>query len=246
MNFNFTGVTLKILPPKLLATIGFLMLFVANPSQAAEKKNDVRVLIDISGSMQKNDPNNLRRPALKLLANILPAGTQAGVWLFGGKTRTLVPSGLVDKKWKNIALKRARKIHSRGLFTNIETALNTATADWKTADPDQRRSIILLTDGVVDVSKKAVESDASRTRILEQILPQLIDKQIAVHTIALSDNADRALMQQLSQSTDGAFEVAKSADQLQRIFLRMTEKPSARTPCPLLATSFLSIVVLMK
>ncbi len=238
MNLNFTGTVLKNLTRKLLTAISFLILFATIPSLAAEKKNDVRVLIDISGSMKKSDPNNLRRPALKLLSNILPTGTQAGVWLFGEKTRTLVPNGEVNKQWKKSALSLTSKIHSRGLFTNIETALGTATADWKTADPQQRRSIILLTDGVVDVSKKPAESDVSRTRILEKILPQLIEKKIAVHTIALSEHADKALMQRLSQATDGWFEIAKSADQLQRIFLRMTEKAVRPDTLPIVGNQF--------
>ena len=238
MDFNFTGTVLKIFTKNLLTIISFFILFVAIPSLAAEKKNDVRVLIDISGSMKKNDPGNLRQPALKLLANILPTGTHAGIWLFGDNTKTLIPSGLVNKQWKKTTGDLARKIHSRGLFTNIETALSTVTAGWETADQLQRRSIILLTDGVVDVSKNPAESSASKARILNQILPQLIDKKIAVHTIALSEHADQALMQRLSQATDGWFEIAKSADQLQRIFLRMTEKATRPDTLPIVGNQF--------
>ena len=49
---------------------------------AAKKAPDVRVIIDISGSMKLNDPQNLRRPALELLVRLFPAGAKAGVWTF--------------------------------------------------------------------------------------------------------------------------------------------------------------------
>ena len=60
-----------------------LLLMGAGASQASTPdKNDVRVLIDISGSMRQNDPENLRRPALRMLAGLLQPGTRAGVWTF--------------------------------------------------------------------------------------------------------------------------------------------------------------------
>ncbi|RLA17269.1 MAG: hypothetical protein DRQ56_09430, partial [Gammaproteobacteria bacterium] len=51
-----------------------LFLTNANAEEAVVTKPsvDVRVLIDVSGSMKQNDPRNLRIPALKLLVNLLP------------------------------------------------------------------------------------------------------------------------------------------------------------------------------
>ena len=46
-------------------------------------KPDVRLLIDISGSMKQSDPENLRAPALDLIVRLLPEGSRAGVWIFG-------------------------------------------------------------------------------------------------------------------------------------------------------------------
>ncbi|KKN16602.1 hypothetical protein LCGC14_0974140, partial [marine sediment metagenome] len=44
---------------------------------------DIRIIVDISGSMKETDPNNLRQPAVRLLARVLPEGSTAGVWTFG-------------------------------------------------------------------------------------------------------------------------------------------------------------------
>ena len=65
----------------------FLLLAFAGigASQASTpEKKDVRVLIDISGSMRQNDPENLRRPALRMLAEEFGAAT---VDLHGALTR---------------------------------------------------------------------------------------------------------------------------------------------------------------
>ena len=58
-----------------------LLLFACN-LQAADK-SDTRVLIDISGSMKQNDPQNLRGAALRLMVALMPKGNRVGVWTFG-------------------------------------------------------------------------------------------------------------------------------------------------------------------
>ncbi len=167
---------------------------------------DVRILIDVSGSMQQNDPANLRVPALKLLIELLPAGATAGVWQFDQTAEMLVPPRTVDREWKAQARLAAGKIHSRGLFTHIEAALSAASADWSTpAAKDAPRHIILLTDGMVDVSKDATESAASRARLLADGLTRFQMLGVSVNAVALSEQADSALLNAMANGTDGWF-----------------------------------------
>ena len=199
---------------------------------------DVRVLIDVSGSMKANDPANLRRPALRMLVELLPEDSVAGVWLFAEDTQPLVRHDTVSKEWKTTAVSAAERIHSRGLFTNIESALDAATEGWTAGDPNTRRSLILLTDGVVDVSKKAEQSAASRQRILQTGLRKLQNLGVTVHTIGLSENVDAELMNALSNATDGWQESAGDAATLQRIFLRMFEAAVQPETVPLQGNRF--------
>lgn len=199
---------------------------------------DTRILIDISGSMKKNDPQNLRQPALRLLVGLLPAESRAGVWTFGQYVNMQVPLGKVDRGWQAKARAGAGKIHSRGLFTNIEEALRRATDDWRETQLKYQRHLVLLTDGVVDVSKNPTESAASRTRILEQLLPVLQKQQARVHTIALSDRADHELLRTLSGETGGWYEKVQQAAQLQRVFLRIFEKVGQPDTVPLKDNKF--------
>ncbi|MCB1872775.1 MAG: VWA domain-containing protein [Gammaproteobacteria bacterium] len=199
---------------------------------------DTRILIDVSGSMKNNDPANLRRPALRLLVGLLPDDARAGVWTFGQYVNMQVPLGKVDDAWKIRARQGAGKIHSRGLFTNIEEVLKRSIADWQGATTKYRRHLILLTDGMVDISKSADENAESRQRILDQILPQLKEYDARVHTIALSERADHELMKTLSDETGGWYEQVDDASQLQRIFLRLFEKVGRPDSVPLKENRF--------
>src|SRR5690606_1723529 len=105
---------------------------------------DIRVLIDVSGSMKKNDPHNLRRPALDLLVRLFPADARAGVWSFGHDVAVMVPHGNVDGRWREAGRRQAQRIHSNALHTDIPAALAAALADAEALDAARRTSVILL------------------------------------------------------------------------------------------------------
>jgi uncharacterized protein (TIGR03503 family) len=221
----------------LLITTTMLLLFgvgvLISPAQAAEPVNDVRILIDISGSMKHNDPHNLRAPALRLLTRLLPKGARAGVWTYGQYVNMLVPHGEVTPAWKDQAERAASQINSFGLFTNIEDAMQRSTRDWSAVDGNSQRSLIMLTDGFVDISKDPALNVAARDRIVNKILPRLRDAKVKIYTVALSGEADHSLLRQLSAATDGWSEEAGNADKLQRIFLHLFEKATQPDTLPL-------------
>ncbi|MDJ0834026.1 MAG: vWA domain-containing protein [Gammaproteobacteria bacterium] len=206
-------------------------------SQAAVV-DDVRIVIDVSGSMVETDPQNLRVPALRMLNGMIPTGANAGVWTFGRYTNMEVKWGTVNQRWRELADQGAGKIHSRGQFTDIERALQRATNDWDKADPNSRRNLILLTDGRVDISKNQDLNVASRIKILNQLIPGLQENGVKVHSIALSSEADEALLKQMARTTSGSFEIANSAEDLQRIFLRMFERATKPDTVPLVDNQF--------
>ena len=206
------------------------LVFAAEPSKSLPA--DVRVIIDISGSMKKTDPENLRKPAVDLIVRLLPDSSKAGLWTFGQSVNMLMPHRVVDPAWRSQSVQKATAINSAGLFTNIGAALEKATEDYAAPEQNYRRNIILLTDGVVDVSKEAVDNLNERKRILTELLPRLKAAGYRIHTIALSADADQELMKKLSLATDGIFEVAETADELMSTFLRIFDQavPAERVP----------------
>lgn len=219
-----------------LARVTAVMLVLwcaASVAAPAPDRSDVRILIDISGSMRQNDPNNLRRPALRMLAGLLQPGTKAGVWTFARWTDNLVPVGDVDAAWKKRTQSVSEQISSPGQFTNIEDVLDKASADWSGEPTTHARHLVLLTDGMVDVSKQAAENAQSRERIIATLLPRLKAAGVKVHTIALSERADHALMKSLAGETGGWYQQVAQADELQRVFLRMFETVGKPDSVPL-------------
>ncbi len=199
---------------------------------------DVRVAVDISGSMKQSDPQNLRRPALKLLTGLLPEGSRAGVWTFGQYVNMAVPWGRVTPLWKVRARREAARIHSRGRYTNIEEVIQKAAFNWQRPDPRYARHLVLLTDGKVDIARDAEVDRLSRRRILDELLPRLKAAGVKVHTVALSANVDRELLERLSATTGGWFAEATSAADLQRIFLQMFDKAAPRPSLPIEGNRF--------
>jgi len=193
---------------------------------------DVRVIIDISGSMKKTDPENLRKPAVDLIVRLLPDNSKAGLWTFGQSVNMLMPHRVVDPQWRSEGAQKASTINSIAMFTNIGAALEKATEDYATPALDYRRNIILLTDGVVDISKEAVINLNERKRVLTELLPRLKESDYRIHTIALSADSDHELMKKLSIATDGIYEVADTADELMSTFLRIFDQavPAERVP----------------
>ena len=188
------------------------------------KINDLRIIVDISGSMKKTDPNNLRRSAVRLLAGLIPEGSRAGIWNFGKEVNMSVKIGTVNDAWRSLARAQSKKINSAGLYTNIESVLRKASFDWKNPDPNYKRNIIILTDGHVDISKDEKLNQASRKRILKDVLPSFEKSKARIHTIALSDDVDESLLSTLSAYTDGLYKKANNSDELQKIFLQMLQQ----------------------
>jgi len=225
-----------------LLCICFLTCSLCSFAYAAKKKvelkNELQVLIDVSGSMRKNDPHNLRIPAIKLLINLLPEGTKAGILVFAENTKVLVKTGTVNKKWKKNALKKINRIHSRGLLTNIEDAIQNASKAWFESTEKQNRHLILLTDGVVDISKDIMQSAESRARVMSEQIPLLQQAGVKVQTIALSKEADAELLDKLALDTQGWSETALSSDQLQKVFFKLFKQALPQDSVPIVGNSF--------
>ena len=203
---------------------------------AAANADEIQVLIDVSGSMKQNDPDNLRIEASRLLIDLLPDHARAAIWLFAEKTAVLTASDAVDQAWKQQAVKATANIHSRGLYTHIEDALQTVLSQGFTGNGNKH--LILLTDGFVDISKDIMESADSRERILSELISKLRQQNIQVQTVALSDQADKELLEKLAFETGGWAETARSAEQLQRLFLKMAQKAAPKDTLPLTDNQF--------
>lgn len=226
-----------------LFLLALLMLLAGSlvppPLSASERLPDVRLLIDISGSMRESDPANLRQPALELMLRLLPDGSRAGVWTFGERVNMPVPHGVVDASWRERASAAVAEIGNHGLLTNIPEALRAATWDAARLHYDYQTSVILLTDGKVEVSNSDAENIVASRRLLEQTAREFREAGITVHTIALSAAADQPFLTQLAQATGGLSEQVDSAEQLSAVFLQALDIAAPTEQVPLFGGEFL-------
>lgn len=213
--------------------IVFTNAYAAANSAPAKAKPDVRVLIDVSGSMKKTDPENLRIPATKLLLNLAQPGNRMGLWTFGRYVNMLVPFGTVDKAWKDKAVKEADKIGSVALFTAVGDALEQATKGQWEKDPAWDRTIVLLSDGMVDISTNPADNVREQKRIFEQLVPRLVKGGYKVHTVALSEQADVEFLKRLANETGGHFSMASTADQLMHVFVDASDRVNQPLQVPM-------------
>ncbi len=223
----------------MLLSLLYCFAAIAEPS-TNEPPSDVRILVDISGSMKETDPANLRIPAVNLLVELMPDGAQGGVWTFGRFVNMLVPLNPVDATWRKQAKDKARSISSVGLYTNLGEALQRAS--WKvTADSGYRHSLILLTDGRIDMQEPGAPVDINereRKRLFNDIIPLYRAAGARIHTLALSDAADHKLLQQIALETGGLYLRADTADDLLKAFLKAFDRAVPSEQVPMLDNKF--------
>lgn len=237
--YSLQRIAYRLMP--LLWCVLFLCFSGGSFAQAPEtqKPSDVRIIVDISGSMKKNDPQNLRRPALDMLVKLLPEDSKAGVWAFGQYVNMLVKHREVDNDWKQEADSKSSAINSIAQFTNIGEALEKAAYDQGYSTKDQYQThIILLTDGMVDINRNPSANKKERNRILDDILPMYQKAGYTIHTISLSDKADKKLMDRLALATHGKSAVAKTADELMNVFLDVFDQAVPKEEVPLEGNRF--------
>ncbi|OZB20024.1 MAG: hypothetical protein B7X58_01730 [Marinobacter sp. 34-60-7] len=179
---------------------------------------DVRIVVDISGSMKETDPDNLRRPAVRLLARLLPSDASAGLWTFGQYVNMLVPYGEVTQAWRDTMVARSEDINSVALYTNLGLALEKATDDWLSNGSLANTQVIVLSDGKVDVPGNDTADATEQRRILNTLLPDLAARGATIHAVGLSERADVEMLRQLARDTGGSFQLAQNAEALNLAF----------------------------
>jgi uncharacterized protein (TIGR03503 family) len=206
-----------------------LLLVPFNLPAAEPTSADLRLLVDVSGSMNQTDPQNLRREGLGLLGKMLPAGTHVGLWRFASKVSEIVPASRVDDPWRASAEQALQQLRSNGQLTDIGAALSRAARSPKQAS---QAHILLLTDGKVDIGNKPERNQRERDSIITELLPNLVARDFVIHTIALSADADAELLRLLAQESGGEHRVVTNRDELVSVFVDILDQavPPQRLP----------------
>ncbi len=146
---------------------------------------DVRLVIDVSGSMKSGDPEYLRQDVLERPRRNAAGGQPCRrVDIRRGRPMWWFAHGPIDDAWRRSARAARSTIGTRSRCAPISTMRWTKAA-WDVADasPDYSRHIVLVSDGRVDVADDASSNDAQRRAILDNLAASAARRR---HTCRLS------------------------------------------------------------
>ncbi len=189
----------------LLSSLFFLG---ASTAQAVEQEQ-FHLLVDVSGSMQRFDPQKQRVAALKQFINEIPDGSQAGIWTYAGQVNMLLAPSTVNAQWRQRADQAVSSISGYGPNANLANAVAQATHHWRNAPARSGRNLIVLTDNGVTLNNAAAQSESAKQQLLNTLIPQLQKSQIRVFALGFP-HADKALLQKITSETQGSFQSVES------------------------------------
>lgn len=234
------------LKTKILLPISFVLCLFTQLAYAEESLSDDNppldtvVMMDSSGSMKLTDPKQLRKPAAKLFISLLGDQDRISVVSFSSRAWpiTYLTQLKSDKELKQ-ALRATDKVSHKGMHTNIHSAIEKGIEFLKESDQLNREPIIILmSDGQMDVGNKEKSAEL-RQQIFDDLLPQLIEHNIKIYSIAFTEASDQQLLQEIAEATDGRYALAASDDVLHKVFSRIFEQTKKPDMLPLNENKFI-------
>ncbi len=185
------------------------------PNASAALPKDIVLVLDNSGSMRKNDPRFLTKEAVARFVEGVPNEAHLSVVIFD---KHILAIPLESRASVNLT-----QLNYRGRLTNIPAAVARAIQELKlNGRPGAARSIVLLTDGVIDTGIKAQDREVTRW-LREQLVSNAASTGVKIFTVALGAGSDSQLLQELAQRTGGRYFWAPQAEDLPGIFARVSD-----------------------
>lgn len=187
------------------------------------------LVLDISRSMQDNDPRNIRGDGEQTFIDLLSSveGNHLGIVFFGAKARIMKPITAIQRATIKGLKDSLPPVDSRAQRTEI--GLGLARGMELLEGRGGTRYVVLMSDGELDRSglaaRKWTRDDEAALRELRALYPKLRQEHIPVFTIALTEasrkalagdaraaphepvplTAGESLLKELAESTDGKF-----------------------------------------
>lgn len=227
--------SLKLVATSILAVLSmFICLNIVNQALAAQysDKIDTVLVMDESGSMRYNDPNNFRRDAANLFVELEAGpGDQIGIIGFDIAARVYRPMAeIATNSGKADVHTAVGQISTGSESTDFNVGLQAALAEFqKTHRPASLGGIILLTDGIMDLEQPinpayGADVELAKNYLFGTIVPQFKATDCPIYSIALTKDADAVLLQRLATDTGGQFFSVPSSTDLPGIFTKIFSK----------------------
>ena len=183
---------------------------------------DAVLLIDASGSMLKTDAQMLRYDGAKLFLQFLGKDDRLAIVSFTDKANVVSDLKEFSKEPTDVVTQQIQSIKTEGQYSDILEGVR-AAAKILEASPrnDAERIIVLLSDGKMEPNPQAGAASTRTVELVNQVLPELKAKEIKVHSLAFSDQADKMLLSEISAATDGLNWFTTTSDDVHKSFANL-------------------------
>jgi hypothetical protein len=197
---------------------GAVLLLAAMPALAGR---DVVLVLDNSGSMRANDPARLAPPAVTEFIRSQPRDTRVAIVLFSATTELVLPLMPAEVAADGEAETALKKFTYRGQWTQIPQGVERALYELRNEGrADAARSIVLMTDGLVDTGNAARDAELHQW-LRGDLATQAKREGVRIFGIAFTERADYQLLQSLAATTGGEYFRVLNADGIGRAFKRI-------------------------
>ncbi len=189
-------------------------LWLNEVAAVTETTSDVVLVLDNSGSMKKNDPGFAVKVGVASLLDGVEGDTRVAVLVFDQGVRLALPFTPRAAIATEALREGLSRLDYRGRYTDIPAALDRAISELKSnGRPEAQKSIVVLTDGVIDTGKPEDDREGARW-LREELAADASRRGIRLYAVAVGEKADFKLLHSLVQNTGGEYYRAEGRDEL--------------------------------
>ena len=168
-------------------------------------------VIDVSGSMKRENRLELVKKALTLLVDSCRPTDKVGIVVYGSRGRLVLPHTGIEQRSEILAVINSLR---PGGSTNAEEGLRIGyDLAWRNASVNHINRVILCSDGVANVGKTGPDE------ILKEIRTY-VQRGITLSTVGFGmGNYNDVLMEQLADTGDGSYAYVDTLTEAKRIFV---------------------------
>lgn len=197
-------------------------------------------MLDNSGSMRTNDPENLINVAVRAFLDRLQGDQHVAIIAFDKRASMLMPLSPLNDESRPRFLSSLDAIDYAGQLTDSPAALERALYELRESSrPGAERSIVFMTDGIVDVAPEGPDpGDVEKGRWMKSTLADLAaESAVRIFGIAFTDGADFELIQMLAKRTGGEYYRAYTPTDMDAVFDSIHERLTRPSPVQALANA---------
>lgn len=168
-------------------------------------------VVDVSGSMRRENRLGLVKQALTLLLEQLRPSDKVGIVVYGSNARVVLPhTSIVNREHILTAIGALTPEGATNAEAGLQVGYKLATQN---ANPDYINRVILCSDGVANVGQTGPES------ILKEIRTHLKEG-VTLTTVGFGmGNYNDVLMEQLANNGNGSYTYVDTLSEAKRIFV---------------------------